>query len=108
MLARDPNIKITEVALTVVAGNWYGKEFFELLLAKDADIKITEAGLTAAAGNGSEGEVIWLLLARDANIEVLEEILARNSSLRGIFNDVLLRTRQEYIRFTIGYPNSRR
>lgn len=96
LLTRDPCIKIPEaVLMEVVASN--GEEAFEFLLSRDPDIKITEAILTAAVKNGWSEEVIWPLLAVSANIEILEVILARNSSLRGIFMDILLRARQGHI-----------
>jgi hypothetical protein len=48
LLARDPNVEITEAVVTAAAGNTWGKEVMELLLARDSNIEITEAVVTAA------------------------------------------------------------
>jgi len=75
LLAKNPDIQITEAVLVAAAGGFQGKETIEMLLTRDPTIEITEAVLVAAAGDFQGKETIEMLLTRDPTIEITEAVL---------------------------------
>ena len=76
LLARNPDIKITEAILKAVVAQ--GERWtVELLMAHDFDIEITGAVLEAAA---RDAEVLKLLLSRNPDIEITEAIFTTVAS----------------------------
>lgn len=82
LLARAPNVLITESVLVAVASNALGGiRVIHVLLARDTTIEITEAVLVGAAGNWLSGaQITQVLLASDLTIEICESILVSAAS----------------------------
>lgn len=75
MLGEARSVRITQEAVAVVARQ-FDDEIFETLLARAPNLVVTEAIVAGAAGNQKCGEeIIKMLFARDPNIEVTEAIL---------------------------------